>query len=205
MGRFPVFDLIPCCSYSVLPCYLLHLSKYALCCSLKTARLCCMYSLLIDYYGYINNHHHSSYNNINDEEGEGEGEKEEEENALPNCEKHDTKDELTYDNINTVMSSLGVEGWKDIQKHDKELIQEAHKLLDSKNASLEELKEAFYVFDRNEDGFITAFELWSVLRRLGLKEGMKYEDCEEMIRVYDKNGDGRICFNEFKNMMEQAL
>lgn len=189
-----VFDSILCCPCSVLPCYLLRLSKYILCCSLKTARHYCFYSLLINQYGTST---HDNNHNIIQEEEQGEEEEEGEE---------DTKDELiTCDDINTVITSLGIEGWRNVQKQDTMLIQEAHKFLDNKNASLKELKEAFYVFDRNEDGFITAFELWSVLRRLGLKEGMKYEDCEEMIRVYDKNGDGRICFNEFKNMMEQAL
>lgn len=142
----------------------------------------------------------------NNSEEEEEEEAQLQESARSNCEIYDTKDEpITYEDINTVMNTLGVEGWQNAQKQDDDLIQEACEFLDSKNASLEELKEVFYVFDRNEDGFITPFELWSVLRRLGLKEGMRYEDCEEMIRVYDKDGDGRISLSEFKDMMEQAL
>jgi Ca2+-binding EF-hand superfamily protein len=199
-------DSISCCLYSVLPCNLLQLSKCVLCCSLKTARLYCIFSLLTD--------HNANCTDINNpkEEEEEEGEEvqrrrqRQEESTLSNCERHDTKDELiTYNDINMVMSSLGVDEWRDIQKQNHDVVREAHDFIDSKDSSLEELKEAFYVFDRNEDGFITAFELWSVLRRLRMKEGMLYEDCEEMIRVYDKDGDGRISFGEFKDMMEQAL
>lgn len=42
-------------------------------------------------------------------------------------------------------------------------------LLEDKLANLEELKETFYVFDRNEDGFISPKRLWCVMRRLSLQ------------------------------------
>ncbi|KAL6639559.1 hypothetical protein ACP70R_023289 [Stipagrostis hirtigluma subsp. patula] len=71
-------------------------------------------------------------------------------------------------------------------------------------ASERELEEAFCVFDRGEDGFICAAELWCVMRRLGFAEGARYEDCEQMIGAFDGDGDGRISFPEFKRMMENA-
>lgn len=87
-------------------------------------------------------------------------------------------------------------------------------LLERKEASEHELREAFYVFDRDEDGFVGAGELWNVLRRLGMlplpADGAtaareEEEDCcARMIAAHDGDGDGRISFAEFRAMMEYA-
>ncbi|CAL4945061.1 unnamed protein product [Urochloa decumbens] len=86
---------------------------------------------------------------------------------------------------------------------------EVDELLESKVASEAELREAFYVFDRDEDGFVGAGELWNVMRRLGMMaEGgggaARLEDCRRMIAAHDGDGDGRISFREFRAMMENA-
>lgn len=65
----------------------------------------------------------------------------------------------------------------------------------------EDMKEAFNVFDQNGDGFITVDELKSVLASLGLKQGKGAEDCKMMIMRVDEDGDGRVDFTEFKQMM----
>jgi calmodulin len=67
--------------------------------------------------------------------------------------------------------------------------------------SLNEVKQAFDVFDENKDGFIDALELQRVLVILGLKEGSKFENCKKMIKHFDENQDGRIDFFEFVNIM----
>lgn len=142
-----------------------------------------------------------------------EEEEEDEDETLPPaqydaCSSH----ELAYDDIKAVMSRLGIAGWRSDEGLDggedgecKEcgLMEGIHTLLEEKEASLEELKEAFYVFDRNEDGFISPKELWSVLRRLG-SEGSSLWDCERMIAEFDEDGDGRINFSEFKSLLESA-
>jgi len=63
------------------------------------------------------------------------------------------------------------------------------------------LKEAFDVFDKDNDGLISVEELALVLTSLGLKEGMKTEECKEMIKKVDMDGDGMVNFKEFKRMM----
>lgn len=66
----------------------------------------------------------------------------------------------------------------------------------------EDMREAFNVFDQNGDGFITVDELRSVLSSLGLKQGKTLEDCTIMIKKVDVDGDGRVNFKEFKQMMK---
>ncbi|XP_010088139.2 probable calcium-binding protein CML45 [Morus notabilis] len=82
---------------------------------------------------------------------------------------------------------------------------ELSSLFDESEPSLEEVKEAFDVFDKNRDGFIDAKELQGVLCILGLKEGSELEDCKKMIRNFDINRDGKIDFNEFVKFMETTF
>ncbi|KAL0424356.1 UNVERIFIED_CONTAM: putative calcium-binding protein CML46 [Sesamum radiatum] len=78
-------------------------------------------------------------------------------------------------------------------------------LFEEENPNLEEVKEAFDVFDSNRDGFIDAEELQKVLCALGLKEGSEMENCRRMIGMFDENGDGRIDFDEFVKFMESSV
>ncbi|XP_043725020.1 calmodulin-like protein 7 [Telopea speciosissima] len=64
-----------------------------------------------------------------------------------------------------------------------------------------DLREAFDVFDGNGDGLITVEELGLVLSSMGLKKGLGIQDCKEMIRMVDMDGDGKVNFDEFKKMM----
>ncbi|CAA0815552.1 Calmodulin-like protein 8 [Striga hermonthica] len=63
----------------------------------------------------------------------------------------------------------------------------------------EELKEAFKVFDRDQDGFISAIELRNVMLNLG--ERLSDEEAEQMIKEADFDGDGLVSFEEFARMM----
>ncbi|KAL4375943.1 hypothetical protein GQ457_02G042580 [Hibiscus cannabinus] len=74
-------------------------------------------------------------------------------------------------------------------------------IMDSKDEE-EDMKEAFDVFDKNGDGYISVEELRSVLESLGLKQGKAMEDCRRMIGRVDEDGDGRVNFREFKQMMK---
>ncbi|XP_057750484.1 calmodulin-like protein 7 [Arachis stenosperma] len=63
------------------------------------------------------------------------------------------------------------------------------------------LKEAFDVFDKDKDGLISVEELALVLTSLGLREGKNIQECRDMIRKVDMDGDGMVNFHEFKKMM----
>ncbi|CAK8543134.1 unnamed protein product [Lathyrus sativus] len=65
----------------------------------------------------------------------------------------------------------------------------------------EELREAFEVFDTDQDGRISAEELLRVFRAIG-DERCTLEECRRMIAGVDKNRDGFVCFEEFSCMME---
>lgn len=56
--------------------------------------------------------------------------------------------------------------------------------------SEEEIREAFKVFDRDNNGFISAAELRHVMTSIG--EKLTDDEVEEMIREADQDGDGRI-------------
>lgn len=64
---------------------------------------------------------------------------------------------------------------------------------------LENLKDAFSVFDVDKNGSITADELQNVLGSLG--EDCSIRECRKMIAGVDQDGDGMISFDEFKVMM----
>lgn len=65
-----------------------------------------------------------------------------------------------------------------------------------------DMREAFNLFDKDGDGFITAEELRVVLASLGLKEGRSIEDCKQLIMKVDVDDDGRVSFEEFLQMMK---
>lgn len=65
--------------------------------------------------------------------------------------------------------------------------------------ALENLKDAFSVYDIDGNGSISAEELYKVLRSLG--DECSIAECKKMIGAVDSDGDGMINFEEFKVMM----
>lgn len=65
--------------------------------------------------------------------------------------------------------------------------------------SIENVRDAFRVFDVNNTGQISSQELRHVATNLG--EKLSEEEANEMIRIADSDGDGLINYNDFINMM----
>ena len=66
------------------------------------------------------------------------------------------------------------------------------KQLASKDTA-DEIREAFRVFDKDGNGFISADELRHIMGNLG--EKMAEEEVEEMIQTADIDGDGKINYD----------
>ncbi|XP_072858380.1 calmodulin-like [Pogona vitticeps] len=63
----------------------------------------------------------------------------------------------------------------------------------------EEIREAFRVFDKDGNGYISVAELRHVMTNLG--EKLSDEEVEEMIKEADVDGDGRVNYEEFVRVM----
>jgi calcium-binding protein CML len=80
----------------------------------------------------------------------------------------------------------------------QEFVELNTKDVDSDEA-LENLKDAFSVYDIDGNGLISAEELHKVLK--SLNDDCSLAECRKMISGVDRNGDGMINFEEFKVMM----
>ncbi|KAK9994671.1 hypothetical protein SO802_024374 [Lithocarpus litseifolius] len=65
-----------------------------------------------------------------------------------------------------------------------------------------ELRNAFKLYSQDQNGLISASELHLVLNRLGMK--CSVEDCHQMIRSVNSDGDGNVNFAEFQKMIQSA-
>ena len=61
------------------------------------------------------------------------------------------------------------------------------------------LQDAFNIFDESGNGEIVASNLFNVLQKLG--ENITLEEINEMISQIDINGDGKIDYSEFVQLM----
>ncbi|MED6183367.1 hypothetical protein PIB30_037284 [Stylosanthes scabra] len=113
------------------------------------------------------------------------------------------------DEAKMVMAKLGLfstpEDCGDEELEEQYDSKEFSSIFEEQEPSLDEVKQAFDVFDENKDGFIDAMELQRVLCILGLNEARDINNCQKMIRKFDENSDGRIDFNEFVKIMENRF
>lgn len=77
-------------------------------------------------------------------------------------------------------------------------------LFAEEEVSLEEVKDAFRLFDENNDGFIDAGELRNMLSKLNFAQASEAE-CKRMIGAFDDDRDGRINLNEFVKLLESSF
>jgi hypothetical protein len=73
----------------------------------------------------------------------------------------------------------------------------ARKMKDTDNE--EEIREAFCMFDKDGNGYISAADLHHVMTNLG--EKLTDEEVDEMIKEADSDGDGQVNYKEFVQMM----
>lgn len=66
----------------------------------------------------------------------------------------------------------------------------------------EDIKAAFFVFDKNNDGFVSVDEMREVLSKFDLTTPT--EEIEDMIKTVDMDGDGMLSFEEFTNLMKST-
>ena len=64
---------------------------------------------------------------------------------------------------------------------------------------VQELREAFAVMDTDGDGSISGEDLGEVLSKLGIC--VTVEEIQEMIKVADKTGEGKVNIDEFLSVM----
>lgn len=72
------------------------------------------------------------------------------------------------------------------------------KVLDNQPFTDDQIKEAFFTFDMNGNGYIGVAEIRFVLDALG--EDVTEEEIDEMVRMLDVDGDGQVNFKEFYKM-----
>ncbi|XP_057471804.1 probable calcium-binding protein CML46 [Actinidia eriantha] len=114
--------------------------------------------------------------------------------------------DLCKEDVEEVMTRLGIFRHPESEKLQERLgSEDILSLFEEKEPGLDEVKEAFDVFDENRDGFLDAGELQRVLYNLGFKDGLDIEKCRRMIDAFDDNGDGTIDFTEFVKLVENMF
>lgn len=74
---------------------------------------------------------------------------------------------------------------------------------ENRSSNVDELHEAFKVFDRDNDGVITSKEIMDVMKKLG--EDVDLTTCELMVRSVDLDGNRSIDVYEFRKMMRDGF
>ena len=69
----------------------------------------------------------------------------------------------------------------------------------SELAAEDDIREAFRVFDRDGNGYISKEEMRAVMMNIG--ETVTDDECSQFIHEADVDGDGKINYEEFCTMM----
>nr|ADI56266.1 troponin C isoform 3 [Homarus americanus] len=127
----------------------------------------------------------------------------------------DGKGAITTDTVSTILRMMGVKiSEKNLQEviaetdedgsgelKFEEFVELAAKFLieEDEEALNTELKEAFRLYDKGGDGYITTDVLKEILRELDNR--LTEEDLDNIIEEVDEDGSGTLDFDEFMEMM----
>ncbi|XP_042205818.1 troponin C, isotype gamma-like [Homarus americanus] len=127
----------------------------------------------------------------------------------------DGKGAITTDTVSTILRMMGVKiSEKNLQEviaetdedgsgelEFEEFVELAAKFLieEDEEALKTELKEAFRIYDKGGDGYITTDVLKEILRELDNR--LTEEDLDNIIEEVDEDGSGTLDFDEFMEMM----
>ncbi|KAL4559294.1 hypothetical protein LXL04_031432 [Taraxacum kok-saghyz] len=106
--------------------------------------------------------------------------------------------------MKVIMKKLGMFWDHDDDKRRIIVSEDILDLFSEEEPSLGEVKEAFGVFDRNNDGYIDVEELQYALSAIGYLR-ISESDCRRMIDGYDVDKDSKISFREFLKLMEDCF
>lgn len=119
---------------------------------------------------------------------------------------------ISADELTAVMQTLGSNtSAEDVSKMMEEIdtdrdgfisMEEFAGFCKAGDGGVQELREAFELYDINKNGLISSSELHQILTRLG--EKCTESDCVKMIQTVDSDGDGYVNFEEFKTMMSNT-
>ncbi|ESO87670.1 hypothetical protein LOTGIDRAFT_219843 [Lottia gigantea] len=102
----------------------------------------------------------------------------------------------TQSELHQIIKDLESKGMRSLEFNQVVNIVEKHNFA---SESMESLKDAFRIFDKDGNGFINAAELRHVLCNLG--EKLTDEEVDEMIREADLTGDGQVNYDEFVKVL----
>ncbi|XP_071521729.1 troponin C, isotype gamma [Panulirus ornatus] len=127
----------------------------------------------------------------------------------------DKKGYITPDTVSTILRMMGVKvSEKNLQEiiaetdedgsgelEFEEFVELAAKFLieEDEEALKAELKEAFRIYDKGGNGYITTDTLKEILRELDNR--LTEEDLDGIIEEVDEDGSGTLDFDEFMDMM----
>ena len=107
---------------------------------------------------------------------------------------------VTFDEFLAMMSSIEQKNNHQFQKiQNNENENEKINIESLETMEDAEIRAAFEVFDQDQDGFISKYELAQTMIKLG--EDLTNQDIDEMMKEADKDGFGRVSFEQFKTMI----
>merc|ERR1711962_833782 len=122
---------------------------------------------------------------------------------------------ISKDELHNVMSSFGYDvTQKELDEMVKLVDADGNDLIDFHEFSSlmegylsvvdvdQEIRNLFAIIDINQDGFLSAKEIRSMMKKLGEKPRKK--DIRKMMKEADNNGDGKISYDEFKDLFQSG-